>query len=385
MYAELYSEDDDLLHKRKRVNTKTNDDKTNDEPIIKNKQIVIGMIESPPYIYKDKLGNYTGYEYELIKEFVKENKLNVNYQYISIKGRTQTYNDFIDLVTKGKYDILCGNISRSHERSKRIIYSQPTSLEHVSFYFKKNREISYAYYYNITITILKVLSVILFAGLLISFIHFKTSNFKITYKESLWRVWSALLGEPGLGVNPTKFNDNVSKASTSNLTIRGFIIFLSALFGIYLTSLVTSERLADAIKNKPFSKINDLLNKHIVVYADGYDEELLRMYEDTYKLKISTGESDIVDRYTLLTRKFLQDKTIDAFFMSSEEFYYYDKSNMYEKGSLVLERGVTSVVFNKKFILLSQKFNVTLSRLRKEKYLKDLCGIYFKNADVCIQ
>ena len=71
--------------------------------------------------------------------------------------------------------------------------------------------------------------------------------------------------------------------------------------------------------------------------------------------------------------------------MSSEEFYYYDKSNMYEKGSLVLERGVTSVVFNKKFILLSQKFNVTLSRLRKEKYLQDLCGIYFKNADVCIQ
>ena len=76
MYAELYSEDDDLLHKRKRVNTKTNDDKTNDdktndEPIIKNKQIVIGMIESPPYIYKDKLGNYTGYEYELIKEFVR--------------------------------------------------------------------------------------------------------------------------------------------------------------------------------------------------------------------------------------------------------------------------------------------------------------------------
>jgi len=357
----------------------------NESTIIKNKQIVIGMVESPPYIYKDKLGNFTGFEYDILKEFVKEHKLNVDYKYIPIEGRTESYNDFIDLLINGKYDMLIGNISRSYERSKKILYSQPTSIELLSFFYKKKHELSNAYYYNILITILKVLAVILFVGFLISFIHFKTSNFKITYKESLWRVWSALLGEPGLGVNPTKFNNNVSNASTSNLTIRGFTIFLSALFGIYLTSLVTSERLADLTKNKPFSKISDLSNKHILVNADSYDDDLIRRYKDTYNLKISTSSSEVDNYYTTLTNKYLQDETIDAFFMTSEEFYYYDKTNIYRKGSLILERGVTSFVFNKKFILLSQKFNVTLSRLRKEKHLKELCSIYFKNPDVCIQ
>ena len=103
------------------------------------------------------------------------------------------------------------------------------------------------------IVIFQFIGIILILGIFLAFVHYKTSNFKTTFKESLWRVWSALLGEPGLGVNPTKFNDNVGKASTINLGLRALLVLLSALFGIYLGAIITSERVKEVIKIANFS------------------------------------------------------------------------------------------------------------------------------------
>jgi len=238
------------------------------------------------------------------------------------------------------------------------------------------------------ITILEIIVLILLIGFFIAFIHIYTSNFKTTFKESLWRVWSALLGEPGLGVNPTKFNDNVAKASTLNLGVRALLILLSALFGIYITSLVTSERLADISKNRPFEKIENLIGKNILVIGERNDEYLLRRYQKLYDFKITVIKEGEGNDYETLKTYYLENKDklkLDGFFETSEEFYYFNKDDTIVKGDIVLEKGLISAAFNKKNTNLLIKFNKTIGMLREKKYIHELCEKYFKNEDVCIQ
>ena len=166
------------------------------------------------------------------------------------------------------------------------------------------------------------------------------------------------------------------------------MIFLSALFGIYLTSLVTSERLADISKNKPFQKEEQIIEKNIVVIGDRYDEELLSRYQKIYNFKITRIDKTNENYYDTLKNYYLENKEklkLDGFFMTSEVFYYFNKDDTIEKGELILEKGLISAAFNKKRTTLLYKFNKTIGYLREKKHMHYLCETYFKNEDVCIQ
>ena len=383
MFYEFKYENEANLKKNK---PQQNDKEKDDSIIIKNKKVKIGLLEGQPYIMKDSLNNIEGFEYEIVREFIKHH--NIDDETIYIKSG-KSWNEYIQDLADGEYDMLIGVISQSYERTKIVNFSQPLALDILSFFYKNDgSSISTSYAYRMFITILEIIVLILLIGFFIAFIHFYTSNFKTTFKESLWRVWSALLGEPGLGVNPTKFNDNVANASTANLGIRALLILLSALFGIYITSLVTSERLADISKNKPFEKIENLIGKNILVIGDRNDEDLLRRYQKLYDFKITVIKEGEGNDYETLKNYYLENKDklkLDGFFETSEEFYYFNKDDTIVKGNIVLEKGLISAAFNKKNTNLLIKFNKTIGMLREKKYIHELCGKYFKNQDVCIQ
>ena len=383
MFYEFKYENEANLKKNK---PQQNDKEKDDSIIIKNKKVKIGLLEGQPYIMKDSLNNIEGFEYEIVREFIKHH--NIDDETIYLKG-DKSWNEYIQDLADGEYDMLIGVISQSYERTKIVNFSQPLALDILSFFYKNDgSSISTSYAYRMFITILEIIVLILLIGFFIAFIHFYTSNFKTTFKESLWRVWSALLGEPGLGVNPTKFNDNVANASTANLGIRALLILLSALFGIYITSLVTSERLADISKNKPFEKIENLIGKNILVIGDRNDEDLLRRYQKLYDFKITSIKEGEGNDYETLKNYYLENKDklkLDGFFETSEEFYYFNKDDTIVKGNIVLEKGLISAAFNKKNTNLLIKFNKTIGMLREKKYIHELCGKYFKNQDVCIQ
>ena len=364
-------------------------DKGKDDSIIKNKKVKIGLLEAQPYIMKDSLNNTKGFEYDILKEFIKQHNIDAELIYMKGSEQTKSYNEYIEDLADGKYDILIGNISQTYERTKIINYSQPLAVDVLSLFYKNTETTtSNQYIYKMFITILEIIGLILLVGFFISFIHYYSSNFKTTFKESLWRVWSALLGEPGLGVNPTKFNNNVAKASTLNLGVRALLILLSALFGIYLTSIVTSERLADISKNKPYQKLEQIIGKNILVIGDRFDEDLLRRYQKTYNFKIITIEEGDGNDYETLKNYYLQNKSklkLDGFFMTSEVFYFFNKDNTIAKGDIILEKGLISAAFNKNRVSLMHKFNKTIGMLREKKYVHELCKNYFKNPDVCVQ
>lgn len=362
----------------------------NDNLIISKKKIKICLIESPPFIFKDPLGNKTGFEYDIIDFFVKENNLDVEYYYIDTANKTKSYNEYIEDLADGKYDILAGNFTQTSERDLLVNFSNPLFLDIVSIFYKSGSNTDFTnYYYKILIVIFQFIGIILILGIFLAFVHYKTSNFKTTFKESLWRVWSALLGEPGLGVNPTKFNDNVGKASTINLGLRALLVLLSALFGIYLGAIITSERVTEVIKTANFSSSKDLLNKKIMVLDGSSDMELLKEYVNSHKVKLISIQKTEKSDYETLTEYYFKNKDtqkIDGLVQSGERFQSSDIDNIFTKGSLMFKKNIGAVAFNKNKKVLLDLFNKTILKLRDNNSIRELCEKYFKDpTNICLQ
>ena len=45
-----------------------------DQPLVKSLPLKIGLIETPPYIYKNSMGDIDGFEYDIIKHIVDTNQ-----------------------------------------------------------------------------------------------------------------------------------------------------------------------------------------------------------------------------------------------------------------------------------------------------------------------
>jgi ABC-type amino acid transport substrate-binding protein len=360
-----------------------------DQPLISAIPLKIGLIESHPYIYKNTLGDITGYEYEIINKIVSENNLTVEYDYIEEEGRKYTYNQLIDLLSNGQYDILIGNITQTYDRSKVILYGNPIAMDIGSFYYIPSRSTENSRDMSITTeigtTILKVIVAIIIVSAIISAIHYAVVPKQTTYKESLWRVAATLFGEPGFVLNP-KLNEGIDSVSNKGLIIRVIIIFTSTLVGVFLTSYITGSIVSTSLKTLPFSNKNDLNGKTIAVRGGQSEESLLKHYKDTLGMNLvivdETGEST----FKLLSREIENNPSVDAFFMSSPEKIYEDQYNIYEKGSVLLEKGLTSFAFNRNHVKLSQLVNIGIANMREQKFMKELCHKYFHTIqDVCIQ
>ena len=95
-----------------------------------------------------------------------------------------------------------------------------------------------------------------------------------------------------------------------------------------------------------------------------------------------TGDST----FKILSREIENNPSVDAFFMSSSKKLHKDEYNIYEKGSVVLEKGLISFAFNRNHVKLSQLVNIGISNMREQKFIKELCDKYFSTIqDVCIQ
>ena len=356
------------------------------EPLIRSIPLKIGLIETPPYIYKNSMGDIDGFEYDIIKHIVDTNELNVEYIYLPIAERDMSYNELIDLLEDGTYDILLGNISQTYERSKRVIFSSPTGLDIGSFFYRKGETSGFngVKINELGINLLKIIIFLIIISLLFSFAHYYNTPTRISFKESWWRATATIFGEPGFVLNP-KMNEKLNTVSVFGLIIRLFIILVSVLTGIIITSYVTSTSVSSAIVDKPFTRIEDVYGKKIVVRSGQSEVDLLKSYENLTGMDLVYID-DTGGTFELLTRKMENDPTIDAFFMSLAEEEYRSKNGIYVRGAVVLEKGFTSLAINKKHLKLAQMINISISNMRNNRFIRELCERYFTNpTHVCVQ
>jgi len=352
------------------------------------------LVESPPFVYKDSLGNFKGIEYDVFNSFVKKEKLNVNYIFLS--GGNISYNDVIDEVANGKYDIFLGNIGFNAERAQKVIYGQPISMDYNSFIYYDGDDkyrIGKLNIWNVLLFILKLLSAIFLISFIIAIFHYMSSPFKTTFKQSLWRVVSALFGEPGLGVEPNKFNSNINKMSSNSLILRALIIFLSSLIGIYLTASISAYEVAQNLKEKYADK-SDLDGKTILCLKGNIAETELIPYSKKYNFKILAvrdEKKEYANSHDEIIGLFYKYKDqADGFYRPTETFLFYhnnnEKNSKFKVSKIFFEQVITGLVFNKKHLDMSLKYNHHLFHLRDINVMSKLCKTYFKRPDrLCIE
>lgn len=332
------------------------------------------------------MGDIDGFEYNMIKKIVELNDLNVEYIYIPIEDRGMTYNDMINLLEGGTYDILIGNIRQTYERSKRIIFTSPTGLDIGSFFYRKGTSGGFTglQLYGLGMNILKVVVFLIIISILFSVTHYYNTPNTISFRESWWRVSATIFGEPGFILHP-KFNEKLNIVTMVGLIIRLIIILVSVLTGIFLTSYITSTTVTTSIIDKPFTNISDLYGKTIVVLDGQSEVDILKSYEDMTGMKIKYLNEN-GNAFEILTTAMESDPTIDAFFMGLAGEEYKSKNATYLKGDIVLEKGFTSFAVNRKHLKLSQMINISIFNMRNERYIRETCEKYFPNSiDVCVQ
>jgi len=354
------------------------------------KPINVCLVDAPPFVYKDELGNYKGIEYDVFNSFAKEAKLKVNYTFLNSSG--VSYNDVIDEVANGKYDVFMGNIGQTKERAQKVLYGQPMNMDYNSFiYYDDNK----GYIGNINILdalmfIFKLIAIILMVSFIISIFHYATSPFKTSFKESLWRVASALFGEPGFGVEPNKFNGKIDKMSANSLIIRTFIVFLSSIIGIYVTASISAYEVSKNLTKK-YTKKSDLNGKTILCLKGNIAETELVPYSKEYNFKILAlrdEETEYDNDYDELKGLFVKNKDkVDGIYQPTESFLFYENDDSsFKMSDIYFEQVVTGLVFNKKLVDLSREYNHHLFHLRDINTMTKLCKRYFKRPDkMCIE
>ena len=347
----------------------------------------ICILETSPFIYKNSNGELKGIEADILNHFIKKSKIKPNITYFDSKSQeNMDFSKTIIDLSNGKYDILCGNWTIREKRDELVNYSMPLYRTRASVFYEKENKLSNNYFFLILKIIFEFLLLILIIAVIIAFFHQQTADYKITYGESLWRTVASFAGEPSFAVHPDKFNSKINNINKYSLIIRFIIILLSTLLGVYLISVITSERVIELSENLKFQKMDELKNSTIAVIADTFEHDYLKELnkKERYNINIIAAEEEysgksISDFYD----KNKKSMKIDGFLIGTELFYYQmgDISNKYAAGKLKIEGALCTFLFNKDDPQILEDFNKSFYDMYLNDHLTQYCKNNFTTSD----
>lgn len=125
--------------------------------------IRVGVIVAPPYVIKT--GNkYSGVAIDIWTLIAS--KANLQYHYILHPN--SNYNDAVNDVSLGKYDVLVGPISVTEQRIRQVDYTLPFYLDHIGILFLRSE---FGYLRNLLVTLFYTVGFLAAILILIFFLH----------------------------------------------------------------------------------------------------------------------------------------------------------------------------------------------------------------------
>ena len=113
--------------------------------ILKRGEIVVATYYKDifPFFFHDKKGNFVGYDVDLAKKISKA--LGVK---LKFNREAKSFNQIIDLVSKGKADIAISLISITFNRAKKVLFSKPYIVLHPVLVLNRLKASNYKFKYN---------------------------------------------------------------------------------------------------------------------------------------------------------------------------------------------------------------------------------------------
>lgn len=238
--------------------------------ITKSPILNIGIFpDEPPISYVSRSGEYRGIAVDIWEEIAT--LLQLKYKYTPVHT---TYEQAIRDLAAGKYDLLVGPVSVTHERIKLIDYSRPYFLNKVGVAVKDKK----VNFFTTISSIFGITLLILIISFFVCFIIFShvfwlyerdkckqvSKNYRDGIKEAMWTTITSFLRD--VLYDPK---------STGARIVLGFWLLLSVIFMATISAVVTATLTYSLTQGyAPFEHVSDLNNKLIGVEKDTADVQI---------------------------------------------------------------------------------------------------------------
>ena len=330
---------------------------------------VVVLLSGYPYAFYDKTQEtYEGFAVDIMRKIFKDLKLKPKIKWVQEKD--VNFNQTVDDVASGKYDLAIGNFGMTADRSKKISFTHPVYLTDSSLIYRENESNPQNLIKNILKMWIKPFFIIFILALTIGLVsYFLKGRYKTKKHKLRWHIWgtlAALLGEPGSVVDESDVTNYFS------LAIGLFILAIAFYMGSYLTAITTKAALRHTVDYDPFDPNTSygIKNKRILVNKG-------TQYIDQIKKNggIPILKERGVDGVEILT----DNKKIDGYlndtgYIIKETEYRPDFQVSYSKWTESnIGIGTTAFVLNKSKTELLRMFNRHILKLHKSRFIETQC------------
>ena len=331
---------------------------------------VVVLLSGYPYAFYDKTQDtYEGFAVDIMRKLLKDLKLKTKIKWV--REKDVNFNQTIEDVAAGKYDLAIGNFSMSAVRAKKISFTHPVYLTDSSLVYRQSESHPFTLIKNILKIWVKPFSIIFILAAIIGLVSYYAKGRYATKKNKLrWHLWgtlAALLGEPGTVIDESDVSNYYS-------LFLGLIILSSAFYiGSYLTAITTNTALRHTADYDPFDP-NDsqgLKNKKILVNKGTTYIDEVKKYGGIPILKERKQDgiemitdNKKIDGYLNDTGYVIKEKEDRPDFQISFSKWPETKTGI----------GTTAFVINKHKTELLRMFNRHILKLHKNQFIEVQCS-----------
>jgi len=273
------------------------------------RDIRVGVIETPPFVIRND-DQFEGIAIDIWSLIAS----NAHLKYHFILHPNTDYDDAVNKLAEGTYDILVGPISVTHERIQKVDYSLPFYLSQISllvlrskFSFVKNLVLTFLYTVGGLAAVL-FLIFILYINVLWFFEKKHSEQLSVSYKEGLEKIFWRY-------VNEGKYID-IPKSWKGKITLLALVITLYVLLTLIQGSVISFMTVSWYQFANPINTAADIENKKIAADKGSMAYHLAHGMGHAV-----LGINDISEAIPLL-----KEKKIEAYVAPAEEMESYTKS-----------------------------------------------------------
>ena len=345
------------------------------------KTIVVGLVGArKPYMFKNSGGMIDGLDYEIWKAIENEQKFKCEYKYID----NPNYDEEIDNLANGKYDVLVGNISVTHPRSFKILYTSLIYLDLNILVYKRTATEVYGKYLGLFIGRgIKPFLILTLMGIILGWLLKKNTK-KGSFLFSFYNTMISLLGE----FQHLRKN---TKSKYFEFGVSFLIIFVSFYFTLLLQGITTTDLIKLETSHDPFTEVSDLANKNIITVKGTAQSDFLKFYKNKVDLnvtdidyqelpediKANIDEDNVIEAIAQYYLK--NSRKYDGFYISEELFREIkDKFPELYISDINLGYDEIAIAVNKKHHDLVRAINISIASMKDKRLLSSICDKYLK-------
>lgn len=315
----------------------------------------VGILITPPFVYKNPDNTYSGIIYDLWDKIKKE--LNIKVKEILIED--PNIDKAIDEMYKSnKYDILIGSIAVREERIKKALFSRPILLDKLTVGYKPKMNKFQRYLYIFSKVLLQPLLLLITLGILFGIVLHKFEPSRKKTRSILTTI-SSMFGEMGY------LSEN-SKLELPSMFLVTIILTISFYFMIYLQA-ATTDSYMKLSKEFQITK-NNIIGKNLLTIEGYYVYDYFR---DVYEANTFTAKN--IDE---LLHKMKTEEKYDGFILGYESSKKIAREHGYILSEEQFGNNEDAFPIHKDLIKLKQRIDNVIVKLQDDDVIYNICKKY---------